>query len=81
MGNVELAGSKKTSSVRLVKSISSGDLVLELSEEPKNWMKGDKILLATSTMAINESEELIISNIADKKITLTKAVKYYHYGS
>lgn len=91
-GKVSMHGAEKTVHLKLAQDAMAGDTELIFNEVPNNWQVGDRLVLTgtrhvpwgtSSSGAPNkyrgtQDEELRITSIDGKRITLDRALKYDH---
>lgn len=92
MGEVDIAGTEKTSHVKVQVDAMAGDTSLTLAEVPTGWQVGDKLVLTGTyqqgfyysnelrrqTFAESQDEEVYISSINGNTITLDRPLTYDH---
>ncbi|MDP5307749.1 Ig-like domain-containing protein [Paracoccus spongiarum] len=92
MGQVDIAGTEKSSHLKVDVDAMAGDTRLVLEEAPEGWQVGDKLVLtgtyqqgfywnnATSRMDFAESqdEEVYITAINGNRVTLNRPLTYDH---
>lgn len=70
-------GVKKTAFVPLA-GARAGDRTLTLSENPENWVAGDKLILAATNFETVNTEHLEIASIVGRTVTLVTPVQTDH---
>lgn len=79
-GDVKIFGTKRqTQMLRLLRSVYKGDESIVVDAE-NDWVPGDLIYLAPTTMMTHHNEYRTIVAKEGAKLTLDAPLEYYHYG-
>jgi cell surface hyaluronidase len=78
-GRLDLHGQAKVSWVHLAATAEAGASQL-LLDEPVNWGKGDRIVIASTDFDPLHAEEFVIKAVSGNKITLNQPLQYMHWG-
>jgi len=78
---VEMYGKARKRMSRMTEEVLAGATVIKVDATDLDWVVGDQIFLATSTMNNTHSEYRKITAITGGAITLDKKLAYYHYGA
>ena len=77
---IEMFGKKRTNISRMIEAANAGDEKIKVAADV-DWVAGDRIFLATSTIQHDHGEFHTIKAIDKGEITLETALKFYHYGT
>ena len=78
-GHIELHGSERKGWTRLNQTAAVGATTIELAST-MSWKAGDRLALASSDYSPDKAEEVVISSVSGRTVTLTAGLKYEHYG-
>jgi len=81
MGDLELHGSPLTPTwTRLASTAQAGAISLTLETAP-SWKPGDHIVVASTSLRPQESEENFVASVSGNTVTLQTPLKYEHDGT
>ena len=78
---IEMYGKSRKRMTRMTESALGGDEQIKVDATDLDWVVGDQIFLATSTINNTHSEYRTISAIDGGTITLDSPLTNYHYGA
>jgi hypothetical protein len=64
----------------LTKQAQVGDSQITVAETV-GWAVGDQLVIGPTEKSVNEHEIVTISDIQDQIVTLSSALKHFHYGA
>ncbi len=78
-GKIEIIGENRVSWTQLGSSASKGSSTITLKES-MDWRKGERIVIASSSLDPDEVDERTITAVNGSSVTLDKPLTYDHYG-
>jgi cell migration-inducing and hyaluronan-binding protein len=78
-GRVEIHGQTRKGWTRLSQTAAVGATTIELVTNP-GWKAGDRLVLASSDYSPDKTDEVVISSVSGRTLTLSAPLKYEHYG-
>ena len=78
-GKVEIIGENRMSWTQLGVSAARGSSTITLKENV-DWRKGERIVIASSSLNPDEVDERTITDVSGTTVTLDKPLTYDHYG-
>ncbi len=78
-GTLDLHGTAVTSWTRLTQTAAVGAKTIEL-EDANGWKVGDALAIASTDYDTRQAEEVTVTAISGKTVTLSTALKFTHYG-
>ncbi len=78
-GTIELHGQPRVGWARLAATASIGSAQLQM-ERSVDWRPGDRIVLASTDLDPNQSEEAVVASASGNTVTLQTVLRYNHWG-
>lgn len=78
-GRLELHGQTRKGWTHLSATAAAGASSIELATNP-GWKVGDRLVLASSDYSPDKTDEVVVSGVSGRTLTLAAPLKYEHYG-